>query len=70
MSDRMPVRFPYDLSDTEEVTARIQQAVNLALLDHKRKGNPIVGRENGELVWTQAEDIVVPDEEEINGTTR
>jgi len=63
-------RFDYDPTKIEEITARIREGVRLALLDHKRKGNPIVGCVNGEIVWTEAEDIVIPDEGESDTTTR
>jgi len=64
------VRFDYDLNDTEEVTARIRKAARVAMLDHKRSGDPIVEGKNGTIVRTEAEDIVIPDEGESDTTTR
>jgi hypothetical protein len=58
-------RFNYDLNDTNEITRRIRLAARLAMLDHKCSGDPIIETKNGTLVRTEAEDIVVPDEEEI-----
>ncbi len=67
---RPVIGFDYDVNDTDAITARIRKAARLAMLDHKRSGDPIVEGKNGEIVWTAAEDIVIPNEEEIIEATR
>ena len=39
----------------------LQEAVNREMRIHKALGNPIVGMEDGKIVWTQPEDIVIDD---------
>lgn len=65
-----PARFDYDTNDINEITRRIRLAARLAMIDHKLKGHAIVEMIDGQIVRTEAEDIVIPDEDEINGTTQ
>lgn len=53
----------YVRSVAEIPIAVLQAAVNRELRIHKALGNPIVGIEGGEIVWTQPEDIVIEDDE-------
>jgi len=58
-----PISFGI-LGDTEDVTRAIRRGVREALLDHKRKGQPIAEWKDGKAVWTPADQIEVPPEEE------
>jgi len=69
-TNKLPARFDYDLNDTAEVTRRIRLAARQAMIDHKLSGTPVVGMVDGKIVHIEAEDIVIPDLDEINGTTR
>ncbi len=44
-------------SDTQLLTSLIQQAVQEAVLEHKRAGNPVAGSVDGKVVIFQPEDI-------------
>lgn len=50
------------LESHDFLTQAIQKAVVDAVLDHKRAGNPIVGWQNGRVVWIEPEDIVLDGE--------
>lgn len=64
MTSKYNGSFPPELfTDPDYLLAKVREGVRRALLDHKRKGNPIVGYENGQIVWTEAKDIVVSEEE-------
>lgn len=41
----------------KQIVQAIQRAMQDALLDHKRVGNPIAGWQNGSVIWIQPEDI-------------
>ncbi len=41
----------------EEIREVFQRAVQQALLEHKRAGNPVAASENGEVVWVAPENI-------------
>lgn len=47
--------------DKEKITKALSQAINEALLQHKKAGNPVVSWENGKIVLIQPEDIHVED---------
>jgi hypothetical protein len=48
--------------DAAAIEAAIQQAVNEALLDHKRTGDPIVVCDaGGQVRWIPAAEIQIPD---------
>ena len=49
-------------SNSDLLLALIRKAVREALIEHKMAGNPVAGWKDGEVVITQPEDIVVPDE--------
>jgi len=51
------------IREGDRIRELFQQAVNRELRIHKALGNPIVGIEGGEIVWTQPEDIVIDDDE-------
>lgn len=46
-----------------EIDEAMQEAVNKALLQHKKAGNAVASWEDGKIVWIQHEDI--PVEEKI-----
>jgi hypothetical protein len=46
----------------ERSVAAVRDAVREALIEHKRRGEAVVVRENGRIKWIAAEDIVIPDE--------
>jgi hypothetical protein len=47
--------------DKEKITKALSKAVNEALLQHKKAGNPVASWKDGRIVWIQPEDI--PDDE-------
>ena len=49
--------------DKEKITSALSKAVNEALLQHKKAGNPIASWEDGKIVWIQPEDIPVEDKD-------
>ena len=49
-------------SNSDLLLALIRKAVREALIEHKMAGNPVASWKDGEVVITQPEDIVVPDE--------
>ena len=48
-------------NDDELMDQALRDAVNDALLDHKRAGNPICVWRDGKVVWIQPQDIPVSD---------
>lgn len=50
------------LDDTDRIEAALQQAVQSALRDHKRAGNPVAVWRDGQVVWLAPEEISVPPE--------
>ncbi len=50
-------------ADNEKITKALSKAINEALLQHKKAGNPVVSWENGKIVLIQPEDIPVKDED-------
>ena len=51
-------------SDSELLLKLIRKGGRAAKIDHKRNGVPIVTSVDGNVVITQPEDIVIPDEED------
>jgi hypothetical protein len=49
------------VSDVPRILKAMNQAVQEALLRHKRAGNPIAIWRNGQVEWIQPEDIPVDD---------
>ncbi len=48
-------------NEIELIESAMQEAVNEALLNHKRSGDPVVfADEQGRPVWVPAEEIVIP----------
>jgi hypothetical protein len=45
------------LAESAAVEAAIAEAVDEALLMHKRLGNPVASWENGQVVWIPADQI-------------
>lgn len=45
--------------DKEKITRALSRAVNEALLQHKKAGNPVASWKDGRIVWIQPEDIPV-----------
>ncbi len=45
--------------DKEKITRALSSAVNKALLQHKKAGNPVASWEDGKIVWIQHDDIPV-----------
>ena len=43
-------------SNGKEIDEALQEAVRMALLQHKKAGNPIVSWKDGKAVWIQPED--------------
>lgn len=56
------------LGDTDQVTRAIGRAVRAAILDHKRTGDPIAEWKDGKVVWTPADQIELPPEDESETT--
>ncbi len=51
-------------SDTALMTKLIRKGARAAMIEHKQKSVTVSSWENGKLVITQPEDIVIPDEED------
>ena len=49
--------------DEAKITRALSKAINEALLQHKKAGNPVVSWENGKIVLIQPDDIPVKDED-------
>jgi hypothetical protein len=49
------------MNDPERVRKIIQAAINQALLEHKRLGNPVCGSKNSQVCWVEPGDIPVND---------
>ncbi len=47
--------------DKEKITRALSEAVNEALLQHKKAGNPVASWKEGKSVWIRPEDIPVED---------
>lgn len=45
--------------DKEKITSALSKAINEALLQHKKAGNPVASWKDGKIVWIQPEDIPV-----------
>ena len=45
--------------DKEKITRALSSAVNKALLQHKKAGNPVASWEDGKIAWIQPDDIPV-----------
>lgn len=43
----------------KEIDNALQKAVQQALLEHKKAGNPVASWHDGKIVWIQPEDILV-----------
>jgi hypothetical protein len=48
------------LSSSERIEAAVQRAVDEALRQHKRAGNPVAVWRDGQVVWLTPEEIPVP----------
>ena len=51
-------------SDGDLMTKLIRKGARAAMIEHKRNGVTVSSWENGKLVITQPEDIVIPDDED------
>ena len=49
-------------ADGTEIDRALKEAVRLALLEHKRAGNPIAEWRDGKVVWVPPEEIEVDEE--------
>ena len=49
--------------DGKEIDEAMKKAVQEALRQHKRAGNPVAAWRDGKTVWIQPEDIVVEDKQ-------
>ncbi len=47
--------------DKEKITRALSKAVNEALLQHKKAGNPVASWRDGKIAWIQPDDIPVED---------
>lgn len=45
------------LSDTQKITAVLQESIDEALLMHKKAGNPVCEWKNNKVVWIQPDKI-------------
>ncbi len=52
------------IRDIPRIEKALRQAVRIALLDHKRAGNPIAVWRDGQVVWIPPEEIPVDDDGE------
>lgn len=55
------------LADGMAMERALQKAVRIALLEHKRAGNPICVWRDGQVVWIPPEEIPVDDRPPENG---
>jgi hypothetical protein len=62
----IPLTSDVFISHHAEIEEALNEAVRLALLDHKRSGNPIAGWRDGKMVIILPEEIPV-DDPLING---
>ncbi|MBF0368531.1 MAG: hypothetical protein HQL52_03645 [Magnetococcales bacterium] len=60
MSDKQPISDEL-LAEQEEYLQAIKRGVRNAMIYHKNMGLPVVGTENGQIVWVPAEEIVIPE---------
>ena len=60
MSERSDIDALF--ADGSEIERGLKKAVGLAVLEHKRAGNPIVEWRNGRVVWVPPEEIEVEEE--------
>ena len=62
MSDTADSRLPpaERVNDVPRILEALRRAVEEALLDHKRAGNPVAIWKDGHVEWVQPEDIPVP----------
>ncbi len=51
-------------SDSDLLLKLVRKGARAAMIEHKRNGVTVSSWENGKLVITQPEDIVIPDEED------
>lgn len=51
--------FVRKLTNTKNLTKKLQEGINSALLQHKRAGNPVCEWKDGKVVWISAENIVI-----------
>ena len=49
--------------DEAKITMALSKAINEALLQHKKAGNPVVSWEDGKIVLIQPDDIPVEDKD-------
>ena len=49
-------------ADGTEIDRALKKAVRLAVLEHKRAGNPIAIWQDGQVVWVPPEEIEVDEE--------
>jgi hypothetical protein len=61
MSNRIPMTSDLFIAHHAEIEDALNEAVRLALLDHKRAGNPIAGWRDGKLAIIPAHEIPVED---------
>ena len=51
------------LQDQEGMDRALTKAVRLAVLQHKRAGNPVATWRDGKVVWLQPHEIEFPEDE-------
>jgi hypothetical protein len=57
-------RSPAELVlDTSRATRALRRAWRRTLIDHKRRGDPIVIWEDGIATWVPADEIVIPEDD-------
>jgi hypothetical protein len=55
------------VDDLPAMIRAMRLGVRDALIEHKRDGDPVVTWEDGQVKWIAAEDILIPDIDEITG---
>jgi hypothetical protein len=61
---------PYErVRDVPRAVRAMRLAVRRALIQHKRDGDPVVVWEDGRVRWIPADEIVIPDIEEVEAPT-
>jgi hypothetical protein len=61
MIERIPLTSDVFISQHAQIEQALNEAVRLALLDHKRAGNPIASWRDGKVVIIPPEEIPVDD---------
>lgn len=55
------------MDDVPAMIRAMRLGVRDALIEHKRDGDPVVTWEDGQVKWIPADEIVIPDIDDVTG---